>query len=68
MEQLQTHIDNMKRYLPTIVQGYGYKNVKEFLTEYKVYKAEYVDYKKAVAEWEKLIGEKVNDSLVAKLQ
>ena len=33
--QLQTQIENMKRYLPSIVQGYGYKNVKEFLAEYK---------------------------------
>ena len=37
MEQLQSQIENMKRYLPTIVQGYGYKNVKEFLAEYKAY-------------------------------
>lgn len=68
MEQLQTQIENMKRYLPTIVQGYGYKTVKGFLAEYKASKAEYGDYKKAVAEWEKLTGEKVDDSLKAKLQ
>ena len=53
MEQLQTQIENMKRYLPTIVQGYGYKNVKEFLAEYRDSKAEYGDYRKAVAEWER---------------
>lgn len=52
MEHLQMQIENMKRYLPTIVQGYGYKNVKEFLAEYKDSKAEYGDYRKAVAEWE----------------
>ena len=68
MEQLQTQIENMKRYLPTIVQGYGYKNVKEFLAAYKISKAEYGDYRKSVAEWEKLTGEKVDDSLRAKLQ
>lgn len=67
MEQLQTQIENMKCYLPTIVQGYGYKNVKEFLAEYKASKAEYGDYRKAVVEWEKLTGEKVDDSLKAKL-
>lgn len=49
MEQIQTQIANMKRYLPTIVQGHGYKNVKEFLAEYKASKAEYGDYRKAVA-------------------
>lgn len=68
IEQLQTQIENMKRYLPSIVQGYGYKNVKEFLAEYKASKAEYGDYRKAVAEWEKLTGEKVDDSLRGKLQ
>lgn len=31
-------------------------------------KAEYGDYRKAVAEWEKLTGEKVDDSLRGKLQ
>lgn len=57
-----------QRYLPTIVQGYGYKNVKEFLAEYKASKAEYDDYRKAVTGWEKLTREKVDDSLKAKLQ
>lgn len=51
MEQLRTQIENMKRYLPTIVQEYGYKNVKKFLAEYKTSKDEYGDYRKAVAEW-----------------
>lgn len=68
MEQLQKQIENMKRYLPTIVQGYGYKNVKEFLAEYKASKAEYGDYRKVVTEWEKMTGEKMDDSLKAKLQ
>ena len=67
-EQLKTQIANMKQYLSSIVQGYGYKNVKEFLAEYRVSKAEYADYQSAVAEWEKLTGEKVNDSFRAKLQ
>ena len=68
IEQLQTQIENMKRYLPSIVQGYGYKNVKEFLTEYKASKAEYNDYKSAVAKWEQQTGNKVDDSFRAKLQ
>lgn len=68
MQQIHTQISNMKRYLPTIVQGYGYKNVKEFLAEYKASKAEYGNYRKSVAEWEKMTGEKVDDSLKAKLQ
>ena len=67
--QLQTQIENMKRYLPSIVQGYGYKNVKEFLAEYSASKAEYGDYQLAVAKWEQQTGNKAEpDSLKAKLQ
>ena len=67
-EELKTQIANMKQYLSSVVQGYGHKNVKEFLAEYKASKVEYGDYRKALAEWEKLTGEKVDDSLKAKLQ
>ena len=64
-EQLKTQIANMKQYLSSIVQGYGYKNVKEFLTEYRASKAEYSDYVK----WEQQTGNKTeSDSLKAKLQ
>lgn len=42
--------------------------MKEFLAEYKASKAEYGDYRKAVEEWEKLTGEKVDDSVKTKLQ
>ena len=53
----------------SIVQGYGYKNVKEFLVEYRASKAEYTDYQSAVARWEQQTGNKAGpDSLKAKLQ
>ena len=68
-EQLKTQIANMKQYLSSIVQGYGYKNVKEFLTEYRASKAEYSDYQSAVVKWEQQTGNKAeSDSLKAKLQ
>ena len=68
-EQLKTQIGNMKQYLSSIVQSYGYKNVKEFLAEYKASKAEYTDYQSAVARWEQQTGNKAgSDSLKAKLQ
>lgn len=68
-EQLKTQIANMKQYLSSIVQGYGYKNVKEFLDEYRVSKAEYADYQSAVTKWEQQTGNKAeSDSLKAKLQ
>lgn len=68
-EQLQTQIANMKQYLSSIVQGYGYKNVKEFLNEYRASKAEYSDYQSAVARWEQKTGNKAeSDSLKVRLQ
>ena len=69
VEQLQSQIASMKQYLSNIVQGYGYKNVKEFLAEYRASKAEYNDYQSAVARWKQQTGNKAeSDSLKAKLQ
>lgn len=68
-EQLKTQIANMKQYLSNIVQGYGYKNVKEFLVEYRASKAEYNDYQSAVARWEQQTGNKAEtDSMKTRLQ
>ena len=68
-EQLRTQIAGMKRYLSSIVQGYGYKNVKEFLAEYKDSKAEYSEHQSAVAKWERQNGNKVDsDSFRKRLQ
>lgn len=68
-EQLKTQIANMKQYLSSIVQGYGYKNVKEFLAEYRASKVEYTDYQSAVAKWEQQTGNKAeSDSMKARLQ
>lgn len=68
-EQLKTQIANMKQYLSSIVQGYGYKNVKEFMAEYRASEAEYTDYQSAVAKWEQQTGNNAEpDSLKAKLQ
>ncbi|WP_443662313.1 MobA/MobL family protein [Eshraghiella crossota] len=68
-EQIKTQIGNMKQYLSSIVQGYGYKNVKEFLTEYKASRAEYNNYQSAIAKWKQQTGNKVEpDNLKAKLQ
>lgn len=68
-EQLQSQIASMKQYLSSIVQGYGYKNVKEFLAEYRASKAEYSDYQSAVARWEQQTGNKAeSDSLKARLR
>ncbi len=58
-EEIKLQIGNMKRYLSGIVQGYGYKNVKSFMTEYSLAKAEYGNYRTAVAKWEKQTGMKL---------
>ena len=59
----------MNQYLSSIVQGYGYKNVKEFLVEYRASKAEYTDYQSIVAKWEQQTGNKAeSDSLKTRLQ
>ncbi len=68
-EQLMIQIANMKQYLSSIVQSYGYKNVKEFLVEFKASKAEYTYYQSAIAKWEQQTGNKAEpDNLKAKLQ
>lgn len=61
IERLKEQINDLKRYLPSIVQCHGYKNVKEFLNEYKVAKSEYEEYRTAVVKWEKLTGEKMEE-------
>ena len=51
------------------MQSYGYKNVKEFLVEFKASKAEYTYYRSAIAKWEQQAGNKAeSDSLKARLQ
>lgn len=68
-EQLMIQIANMKQYLSSIVQSYGYNNVKEFLAEYHTCKTECCDYQSAVARWEQQAGNKAeSDSLKARLQ
>lgn len=67
-DEIQLQVGNMKRYLSSIVQGYGYKNVKSFLTEYAVAKAEYGNYRTAVTKWEKQTGMKLEpESIKARL-
>lgn len=51
--ELDKQIDNMKRYLSSIVQQYGYDNVRDFYSAYYAAKGEYADYMKEVEEWKK---------------
>ena len=68
IDELEPQIDNMKRYLSSIVQRDGYDTVKEFLSAYKVAKAEYSAYQSALAKWEQQTGKQAEtDSIKAKL-
>lgn len=49
--ELNKQIDNMKRYLSSIVQRHGYDNVRDFYSTYYAAKGEYADYVKDVEEW-----------------
>lgn len=67
--QLKSQIASMKHYLSNIVQGYGYKSVKEFMAEYTTAKLEYNSHQKAVAEWKRQNGDKAEpDSIRARLE
>ena len=68
-ELISTQIANMKHYLSHIVQEYGYKNVKEFLAEYRVAKVEFNDYQAAVEKWKQHSSEEAEpESVLERLQ
>lgn len=56
--ELIKQIDNMKRYLSSIVQRHGYDNVRDFYSTYYAAKGEYADYVKDVEEWNVNHGKK----------
>ena len=62
IEQLKFQVNNLKQYLTSMVQDYGYKNVKEFMMEYKLAKEEYDTYKLEVAKWEQKTGNKIKEN------
>jgi len=69
IDQLKPQVESMKHYLSSIVQEYGYKTVKEFLTEYSTAKTENAAYEKATTNWEKKYGTKAeSDSIKARLE
>ena len=62
IEQLKLQVNNLKQYLTSMVQDYGYKNMKEFMMEYKLAKEEYDTYKLEVAKWEQTTGNKIKEN------
>jgi hypothetical protein len=65
VDQLRKQIDNMKGNLSRIVQGYGYKNVKEFMAEYVVAKKEHNEYEVVFKRWEKQNVNKVEHDTIS---
>lgn len=61
--ELDKQIDNMKRYLSSIVQQYGYDNVRDFYSAYYSAKGEYADYMKEVEEWKKSLDGKLMNAV-----
>lgn len=68
IDQSEVQLTNMEQRMPAIVRPYGYKNVNEFLTEYKASKAEYKAYKKAVEKYEKGSNGKTAESIKERLE
>ena len=62
IDELDRMINNMKRQLSSIVQEYGYDNVKEFYSDYYASKGEYEDYMQESENWEKKQSGKSEDS------
>lgn len=54
--ELTSQIRDMKDYLPKIVQRVGYRNVQEFLKDFRIVKSEYSQYQKAIAQWKQENG------------
>ena len=56
IDELTSHIRDMKDYLPRIVQRIGYRSVQEFLKDFKVSQIEYNQYRIAIEKWKNETG------------
>ena len=56
IDELTSHIRDMKDYLPRIVQKIGYRSVQEFLKDFKVSQIEYSQYRIAIEKWKNETG------------
>lgn len=56
INELTSQIRDMKDYFPRIVQKIGYRNVQEFLKDFKVSKTAYNEYRTAIEKWKNKTG------------
>jgi hypothetical protein len=68
IDGLKRQIDSMKQYFSSIVRNHGYKNIKEFLTEYSTAKAEYADYQRAFDDWKKKYATRRETDIISERQ
>ena len=63
IDRADKQISNMKKHLSSIVREYKFDSVQAFNKEFNAAKKEYFDYQAACAEWKKIYGEKMADSI-----
>ncbi len=63
IDSIDNQISNMKKRLSSIVREYNFDSVQVFNKELNAAKRENVDYQAACAEYDKIYGEKVADSM-----
>ena len=63
IDSIDNQISNMKKRLSSIVREYKFDSVQAFYKKFNAAKKEYIDYQAARAEWEKIYGDKVPDSM-----
>ena len=68
IEQAKVQLANMENGMPAIVKPYGYKSVKEFMTDYNASKSEYEAYQQAVEKYEKGVYGKPAESIKERLK
>lgn len=68
IEQAKVQLANMEQGMPAIVKPYGYKSVKEFMTDYNASKSEYEAYQQAVEKYEKSVYGKPAESIKERLK
>lgn len=63
IDGIDIQISNMKKRISSIVKEYKFDSVQAFYKVFNAAKREYFDYKAACAEYEKIYGNKVTDTM-----
>ena len=66
IDMVEKQISNMKKRLSAIVREYKFDSVQAFYKEFNAARKEDIDYRAAHAEWEKIYGDKAENSMSIK--